>query len=225
QDASARLSLSPRRTMRLAQQLYEGVEIGDEGHSGLITYMRTDAVRVSAQAQAQARTYITKNFGNEYLPAKPRAYKARKGAQEAHEAIRPTSVDRRPEDLEPYLDEAQLRLYSLIWSRFMASQMASVRLALRNVDISAGKWDFETREVKVAFPGFSVVYPIRDKEIPLPPLVEGQELVLISLEPKQHFTEPPPRFSEATLVKELEANGIGRPSTYAPILATIQDRG
>ncbi|NIM07508.1 MAG: type I DNA topoisomerase [Armatimonadetes bacterium] len=225
QDASARLSLSPRRTMRLAQQLYEGVEIGGEGHTGLITYMRTDAVRISPQAQAQAREYITKNFGDEYLPAKPRAYKARKGAQEAHEAIRPTSVDRRPEDLESYLDEAQLRLYRLIWSRFMASQMASVRLALRNVDISAGDWDFETKEVKVAFPGFSVVYPIRDKEAPLPPLVEGQELILVSLDPKQHFTEPPPRFSEASLVKELEANGIGRPSTYAPILATIQDRG
>jgi DNA topoisomerase-1 len=225
QDASARLSLSPRRTMRIAQQLYEGIEIGDEGPTGLITYMRTDAVRVSAQAQTQAREFITRQYGEDYLPEKPRAYRARKGAQEAHEAIRPTSMEHRPEDMEPYLDEAQLRLYRLIWNRFLASQMASARLAVRNAGISAGDWGFEAKELKVEFPGFSVIYPIRDKETLLPSITEGQHLLLISLTPEGHFTEPPPRFTEASLVKELEANGIGRPSTYAPILATIQERG
>ena len=225
QDASVRLGFSPKRTMRAAQQLYEGLELGSEGHSGLITYMRTDAVRISEQAQAEAREFITQRHGEAYLPAAPRVYRARKGAQEAHEAIRPTSVARRPEDLEAYLDEDQMRLYRLIWSRFLASQMASARLHFRTAAVSAGEWELESREIRIEFPGFSVVYPLRDKEVLLPPLSEGQELTLLSLSAEQHSTDPPSRFTEASLVKELEANGIGRPSTYAPILGTIQERG
>ena len=225
QDASVRLGFSPKRTMLVAQQLYEGLEMGTEGPAGLITYMRTDAVRVSAQAQAQARGFIAAQYGNEFLPETPRLYKSRKGAQEAHEAIRPTSAEHRPEELEEYLDADQMRLYRLIWSRFLASQMASVRLGLRTAVIGAGEWEFEAKEVKIEFPGFSVVYPIRDKEVFLPPLGEGQELSLLSLVADQHSTEPPPRYTEASLVKELEANGIGRPSTYAPILGTVQERG
>jgi len=225
QDASTKLSYSPRRTMRLAQQLYEGIDLGEEGPTGLITYMRTDAVRIAPQAQAQAREFIAQAYGDAYLPETPRVYKASKSAQEAHEAIRPTSAFRRPEDLEQYLDNDQMKLYRLIWSRFLASQMSAVRLALRTVITSAGQWEFESREVKIAFPGFSAIYPIRDKEILLPELSEGQLLFLASLAAEQHFTDPPARFTEASLVKELEANGIGRPSTYAPILELIQERG
>jgi len=225
QEASFRLGFSPRRTMQIAQQLYEGLTIGGKGPVGLITYMRTDAVRISSLARAQARQFISQHYGEDYLPPKPRFYRARRGAQEAHEAIRPTSVERTPDGLKPHLEEDQFRLYRLIWNRFLASQMASVRLAIRAVDISAGEWEFEAREVRIEFPGFSVVYPIRDKEVLLPPLEEGQALFLLALTAEQRFTEPPPRFTEASLVRELEANGIGRPSTYAPILETIRQRG
>jgi DNA topoisomerase I len=225
QDASVRMGFSPRRTMAVAQQLYEGLELGAEGHVGLITYMRTDSVKIADQARDQAKEFITNQYGSEYVPATARAHRSSKSAQEAHEAIRPTSVTRTPADMETYLDGDQLKLYTLIWNRFVASQMASVRLAQRAVMIASGEWGFEAKEIKIAFPGFSVVYPIRDKEALLPALAEGDELFLQGLAEEQHFTEPPARFTEASLVKELESNGIGRPSTYASILEIIQQRG
>lgn len=225
QDASVRLSFSPRRTMAVAQQLYEGLEIGNEGHVGLITYMRTDSMNIADQAKTQAKEFITETYGEQYVPTTQRTRKAAKGAQEAHEAIRPTSVTRRPEDLEAYLSPEQMRLYTLIWNRFVASQMSAARLGVRTIILAAGEWEFEAKAVTLDFPGFSVVYPIRDKEVFLPPMEEGQDMFLHALDEQQHFTEPPARFTEASLVKELEANGIGRPSTYASILEIIQVRG
>jgi len=224
QEASARLGYSPRRTMALAQQLYEGLALGDEGPTGLITYMRTDSVQISQQARNEAKEYITQTYGEDYCGDGSRKFRKAKGAQEAHEAIRPTSVLRRPEDLESYLENDQLNLYRLIWNRFLASQMAAAKLAVRNLTIAAGEWEFEAKAVNIAFPGFSMVYPIRDKEILLPEINEGDELYLSALTAEQHFTSPPARYTEASLVKALEANGIGRPSTYAPILETIRAR-
>jgi DNA topoisomerase I len=224
QEASGRLGYSPRRTMALAQQLYEGLEMGQEGPTGLITYMRTDSVQVAEQARTEAKSFIGQTFGDDYCGDGTRKFRKAKGAQEAHEAIRPTSVLRRPEDLEDYLESDQLNLYRLIWNRFVASQMASVRLAVRTLNVAAGDWEFEAKEVKIAFPGFSLVYPIRDKEILLPAVEEGDSLYLSGLTGEQHFTSPPARYTEASLVKALEANGIGRPSTYAPILETIRAR-
>ncbi len=225
QDAANRLGLSARRTMRVAQQLYEGVEVGDEGHVGLITYMRTDSTRVAREAQTEARAVISDQFGADYLPPKPRHYRSRRGAQEAHEAIRPTSPARTPDQVEPYLDQAQNRLYKLIWSRFIASQMADLRLRLTTADIAAGPYLLRGRGVKFLFPGFTVAYSTRDAESPIPDLQRGMWLTLLALSAGQRFTEPPPRYREATLVRALEAKGIGRPSTYAPIIGTIQDRG
>ncbi len=225
QDAANRLGFSARQTMRVAQQLYEGVEIGDEGHVGLITYMRTDSTRVAREAQTEARAVISDRFGEDYLPAKPRHYRARRGAQEAHEAIRPTSPARTPEQVEPHLDQAQNRLYKLIWSRFIASQMADLRLRITTADVAAGSYLLRGRGVKFLFPGFTVAYPTRDAEAVIPDLKQGMWLDLVALSAGQRFTEPPPRYSEASLVRALEAKGIGRPSTYAPIIGTIQDRG
>jgi len=230
QDASVRLGMSPRRTMALAQQLYEGLEIGDEGPVGLITYMRTDSTRVAQEAQAEARAYISAQFGDNCLPERPRQFAARKGAQEAHEAIRPTSVSRTPDAVAQYLDPDQLRLYRLIWSRFIASQMANAVLDVMVVDAVGGPYLFRVTGQAVKFAGFMRVYsPSKaaeeGAEIKLPVLQEGQELRLLDLETVQKFTEPPPRYTEASLVRVLEAKGIGRPSTYAPILATIRDRG
>jgi len=225
QEAANRLGMSARQTMRVAQQLYEGVDLGEEGPVGLITYMRTDSTRVAKEAQDEARRVISDLFGEPYLPEKPRTYRARAGAQEAHEAIRPTSPARTPEQVKPFLDEAQSRLYGLIWSRFMASQMADMRLHVTLVDVAAGRHLLRARGVEIVFPGFSRVYPVREAETAVPAVKEGDWLDALSVGAQQRFTEPPPRYSEASLVRALEANGIGRPSTYAPIISTIQDRG
>lgn len=226
QEASSRLGMSARQTMRVAQALYEGIELGAEGHVGLITYMRTDSTRVAAEAQAEAREVIKERFGAEYLPKQARRHRARAGAQDAHEAIRPTSLRRTPEQVKELLkDDRQARLYKLIWTRFLASQMADRQLAVTVIDVAAGDHLLRGRGVKVLFPGFGAIYPTRDKEVLVPEVGEGDHLVLWGLSGEQKFTEPPPRYTEATLVRALEANGIGRPSTYAPIISTIQERG
>jgi DNA topoisomerase-1 len=234
QRASRRMGFNARRTMRVAQQLYEGVDLGEGGHVGLITYMRTDSVAVSKQAQQEARRYIAGRFGKEYLPPKPPVYKTRsKSAQEAHEAIRPTSVMRQPHNIKKYLTRDQYRLYDLIWKRFVASQMADAVFDSTSVDINAGDpsgempYLFRATGSVLKFAGFLAVYgrDPEDADRDLPPLSEGEDLDLIQLLPQQHFTQPPPRYSEATLVKALEEYGIGRPSTYAPIISTIQNRG
>ncbi len=235
QEAGRRLHFTAKRTMMLAQQLYEGIELGDEGAVGLITYMRTDAVRVSQDAQAEAREWVQARLGAEYLPASPPVYRSKKSAQEAHEAIRPTSVAREPKAITRFLTKDQLALYRLIWERFLASQMLPAVYDTMAVDIVAGETLFRAVGSSLRFAGFTAVYvesreesdevPEDEAEIALPPLVEGEVLKLRSLDPKQHFTQPPPRYTEASLVKALEERGIGRPSTYAQILSTIQDRG
>ena len=225
QDASNRLGFSTRQTMRIAQQLYEGIELGGEGPVGLITYMRTDSTRVASEAQKAARTLIEAQYGTEYVPSKPRQYASRRGAQDAHEAIRPTYPERTPDEVAAYLDDRQRRLYELIWSRFIASQMADLQLRIKAVDVAAGAYVLRGRGVNVVFPGFTKVYPNRETEVVVPDLREGQWVDLLTLSALQKFTEPPARYSEASLVRALEANGIGRPSTYAPIISTIQDRG
>ncbi len=242
QEASRRLKFTAQRTMRIAQQLYEGIDLGD-GAVGLITYMRTDSTAVAEQAQAEARRFIAEKYGDAFLPPRPPQYKTRaKGAQEAHEAIRPTSVFRTPASLKPYLDAAQYRLYELIWRRFVASQMAQAVYDTIAVEILAGLQEqvekpylFRANGSTLRFKGFLAVYEeARDEDRPeeeeggreeIPPLTVGEILDLLRLLPEQHFTEPPPRYTEATLVRALEEYGIGRPSTYAPILATIQQRG
>ncbi len=238
QDSSRKLRFSVKRTMMLAQQLYEGVEIGAEGSVGLITYMRTDSVRVSDDALTEVREYVGGKFGKEYLPASPNVYKTKKAAQDAHEAIRPTSAMRSPEDLAPYLAEDQLKVYRLIWMRFLASQMSPAVFDQTSIDVSVdGKskvgYTFRATGSVMKFDGFLKVYEEgkdqkddEDEELKhkLPAVTEGEELKLRGLKPEQHFTEPPPRYNEATLVKKLEADGVGRPSTYASILTTIQER-
>jgi DNA topoisomerase-1 len=239
QEASRKLGFTAKRTMAVAQQLYEGIDLGGES-VGLITYMRTDSTHVAASAQAEARQYIRERYGAEQVPPAPRVYRTRSRlAQEAHEAIRPTSVYREPEAVRPYLTSEQYRLYTLIWQRFVASQMASALFDVTTVDIEATppqgteRFLFRATGSRLKFAGFLAVYtegrdePGSDDETrqPLPALEQGEELTLLRLLPEQHFTEPPPRYSEATLVKALEERGIGRPSTYAPILATIQERG
>jgi len=241
QEASRKLGFNPSRTMRVAQQLYEGIELGPEGSVGLITYMRTDSTAVSPLAQEEARGYIAERFGREYLPERPPHYKTRAAsAQEAHEAIRPTSVRREPQAIQHYLDRDQFRLYDLIWKRFLASQMAPALFDQTIADIAAGRpgqdpapYVFRAIGSVILFPGFLRVYRQEldqgDKDTMvekfLPPLSEGEPLDLVQLLAEQHFTEPPPRYTEATLIKELEKRGIGRPSTYAPIVSTIQERG
>jgi DNA topoisomerase-1 len=243
QEAARKLNYTARRTMQIAQQLYEGVELGKEGSVGLITYMRTDSTQVATVAQDEARTVIAGRFGPEYVPASPPQYtKKVRGAQEAHEAIRPTAVARDPDSVAANLTSEQLRLYRLIWQRFLASQMAPALLDQTTVDIGAGPesgraprpYTFRATGSVIKFPGFIAVYregqdagdaqDDLDKKA-LPPLAEADPLALLKLSPDQHFTEPPPRYTEATLVKMLEEKGIGRPSTYAPILGTVQDRG
>ncbi|MGH2404016.1 MAG: type I DNA topoisomerase [bacterium] len=231
QEANRRLGYSASRTMAVAQQLYEGLDLGDEGTVGLITYMRTDAVRVAPAAQQEAREYITRAFGKTYLPDEPRQYRSRAGAQGAHEAIRPTSLTRTPDRLKRYLRSDQLRLYRLIWERFLASQMAAAVLDTLSVDITGGRYLFRATGSRIKFPGFLILYREKadngedDREAWLPPLAAGDALKLSHVDPEQHFTQPPPRFSEATLVRVLEEKGIGRPSTYAPIIETIKKRG
>jgi DNA topoisomerase-1 len=240
QEASRKLGLTAKRTMGLAQALYEGKDIGDGERVGLITYMRTDSVNVAESAQAEAREYIQKHFGQEYLPGKPPQYKTRaKSAQEAHEAIRPTSVLRDPASLKDYLKRDELRLYTLIWKRFVASQMAPAILDQTIVDILAGRegeekpYLFRASGSVIKFPGFLKVYEESKAEgekeeegagVRLPPLEKDEVLDLIRLLPKQHFTKPPPRYTDASLIRALEQYGIGRPSTYAPTLTTLLGR-
>jgi len=225
QRASVFLRFSTRKTMRFAQQLYEGVELGDEGSVGLITYMRTDSVRISRQALDECRNYIAGQFPQEYLPEKPNLYRARRSAQEAHEAIRPSAIARTPESVKPFLSKDQYRLYELIWNRFVASQMTPARLIVSDVHVRAGDALFTAQGKRLVFDGHTRLSGYNDKnDIQLPPLEVSQPLDLIALDPSQHFTKPPPRYTEASLVKTLEKLGIGRPSTYAPIISTIQGR-
>jgi DNA topoisomerase I len=223
QDASSRLRYSPKRTMRLAQDLYEGIELGAEGSTGLITYMRTDSTRISAEAEGKVQEWIKSNLGDRYL-GKARKEKARPGAQEAHEAIRPTEPARRPEDIRQYLSADQYRVYELVWRRFVASRMAAAQYAGTTVDIEAGALGLRASGSVLVFDGFYRVWERDDeKEEQLPELTTGEVLGFHGLEPEQHFTQPPPRYTEATLINELEKRGIGRPSTYATIVGTIQD--
>jgi DNA topoisomerase-1 len=230
QEAGRKLGFTAKRTMAVAQQLYEGVDIGREGPVGLITYMRTDSLNVATVAQSEARDYIRNRWGKEYVPDKARVYRTRsRGAQEAHEAIRPTSTRRDPASLKDLLPSDQYRLYKLIWDRFVASQMASAELDQTTVDISAGEFLFRANGSVVVFAGCMVLYTEgrddqEERESKLPQLSKGEMLNLIQLLPGQHFTQPPPRYTEATLIKALEELGVGRPSTYAPTLATIQER-
>src|SRR5579884_2134058 len=238
QAAYNRLRYTARRTMGLAQRLYEGVELGEEGSVALITYMRTDSVHVSNDALAQVRELIPERFGSNYLPEKPNFYKSKKDAQEAHEAIRPTDVSRTPEEVRKYLPEDMFKLYQLIWQRFVASQMLPAVFDQTTIDISAGDYTFRATGSVQKFEGYLRVYQMpvagADREDDekddegegknLPRVSEGQVLRLDQIRPDQHFTEPPPRYTEATLVKELEEKGIGRPSTYASIISTIVER-
>jgi DNA topoisomerase-1 len=237
QDSSRKLRFSVKRTMMIAQRLYEGVELGDEGSVGLITYMRTDSTRVSNEALTEVREYIGSQYGQNYLPPSPNTYKEKKEAQGAHEAIRPTSAMRHPDEIKQYLKEDEYKVYKLIWQRFVASQIMPAIFDQTTVDIDAkagteNYWFRVTGSV-LKFDGFLKVYEEskdskddEDEELKhkLPPLEAGQKLTLKSLNPEQHFTEPPPRYNEASLVKELEERGIGRPSTYSAILSTIQER-
>ncbi|OME61378.1 DNA topoisomerase I [Paenibacillus odorifer] len=232
QEAARKLGFRAAKTMSVAQQLYEGVELGKEGTVGLITYMRTDSTRLSVTAQDEAKELITAKYGEKFLPESPRQYsKKAAGAQEAHEAIRPTSALREPEMVKEFLSRDQFRLYKLVWERFVSSQMSSALLDTLSVDIAAGTATFRAVGSKVSFPGFMKVYVegnddgTTDEDKYLPPLQAGDALNKQEIEPKQHFTQPPPRYTEARLVKTLEELGIGRPSTYAPTLETIQKRG
>lgn len=227
QEASKRLNFYANRTMRVAQELYEGLEIGKEGTVGLITYLRTDSTRVAEVAQKEAREFIASEYGEEYVPEVPNEYKTKKTAQDAHEAIRPTSVKRTPESLKPYLTRDQYKLYKLIWERFVASQMAPSVYDTVSVDIEAGDYSLRATSSQLKFMGYKKVYNDNEEEEvknPIPDLEEGEELKMVSLHPEQHFTQPPPRFTEASLVKLLEEKNIGRPSTYAPIIETILKR-
>ena len=230
QEASRRLGFSAQKTMVIAQQLYEGVDLGEEGPTGLITYMRTDSHRIAPEAIQAVRGYIEKTYGKEYLPKKPNVYKSKKTAQEAHEAIRPTNMKYTPEYVKPYLTEDQWKLYELIWKRFVASQMHHAILDQTRVSIGAGKYTFQAVGTVVRFHGFTILYEEKtdeesEEEKKLPPLEKDTVLKLLDLVARQHFTQPPPRYTEASLIRELEEKGIGRPSTYALILSTIQDRG
>jgi len=225
QAASSALNFSTRRTMALAQQLYEGINVGEEGPVGLITYMRTDSFRVSADALNEVRAHIKDTFGEPFLPEKPNFFKSRKGAQEAHEAIRPTSVHRTPESIKNHLPNDLLKLYTLIWKRFVASQMAAAVYNITDVEITGGPALFKVQGRTVKFLGFRRLTPHNQEDTLLPPLSQGQQLDLLELKPEQHFTRPPNRYSEATLVRALERFGVGRPSTYSPTVSTIQERG
>lgn len=231
QEAARKLNFRTRKTMMIAQQLYEGIKLGKgQGTVGLITYMRTDSTRLSDTAKEDAFNFITEKYGKEYTNGAPKVKKNAQGAQDAHEAIRPSSVMRTPESVKDFLDKDQFKLYSLIWSRMVASQMAPAILDTMRVDIEQNGIKFVANGSKIKFPGFTKVYiegqddGKEDKENILPDLVEGEIVKSADIEPKQHFTQPPARYSEATLIKTLEENGVGRPSTYAPTLETIQRR-
>lgn len=231
QEAARKLNFRAKKTMMLAQQLYEGIELGKEGTVGLITYMRTDSTRISETAKNEANSYIVSTFGKEYAALGTNEPKKSAQAQDAHEAIRPTSAMKEPNDLKPYLSRDQLRLYKLIWERFIASQMAPAIMDTMSVDLKNGNVTFRATGSKIKFPGFMKLYVegtddgVEEKENFLPDLKEGDVVQYKDIDPKQHFTQPPPRYTEARLVKTLEELGIGRPSTYAPTLDTIQKRG
>jgi DNA topoisomerase I len=232
QEAIRKLRFSAKKAMMVAQQLYEGIDLGPGEPVGLITYMRTDSTRIADEAAQEALQLIGERFGANYSNGSPRFFKNKNKAQDAHEAIRPTSVYHTPEKVRPYLSKDQLALYTMIWQRFVASQMAQALIDQQTLSIAAGPYTFTASGSSVKFPGFLAVYQSADddderskKSQPLPELSEKAVLDLLGIDPKQHFTQPPPRFSEASLVKELEENGIGRPSTYAAILSTIRDKG
>ena len=230
QEASRRLAMTPRRTMSIAQQLYEGVEITGHGTIGLITYMRTDSLRLSEEALAAARSYITERYGETYYPGSPRRYKTKAGAQDAHEAIRPTYVDLSPDVVRKDLTQEQYRLYRLIWGRFTASQMANAVYDNVAVDVVSAGYTFRANYSEMKFPGYTAVYEeSRDEESgeienPLPSLREGERVYLEKMTPQQQFTQPPARYTEATLIRAMEEKGIGRPSTYAPTITAITSR-
>ncbi len=222
QDGFNKLGFLVNKTMKIAQELYEGIDIGEEGPVGLITYMRTDSVKSSEDAIGEARTFITKKFGKEYRPDEPNRYKSKKITQEAHEAIRPTSILREPEQIQDYLSKDQFKLYQLIWQRFLASQMSAQILLQTSIDIKAGRFLFRAVGTQEIFAGFTLIYEKEEKkDSTIPDLKIEEKLNLLVLTPSQHFTKPPPRFSDASLVKALEEQGIGRPSTYAPIIYTL----
>ena len=238
QEAGRKLRFTAQRTMAVAQQLYEGLAVGNEGSVGLITYMRTDSTQVAASALSEVRSYIGRRYGKDYLPDKPRVYARRaKGAQEAHEAIRPTSIGREPQAMKPHLTADQFNLYKLVWERMLASQMSDARSEATTVDIDAACRDqsktytFRATGSVLKFPGFRTVYlegrddgAVDSGRQPLPELAADEPLDCLKLDALQHFTEPPPRFTEATLIKAMEEKGIGRPSTYAPTIGTLLDR-
>lgn len=233
QEASRRLGFAPRKTMSIAQQLYEGISLGDEGPTGLITYMRTDSPRLAQEAIDDVREFIRANYAADMLPDKPAYYRSNKGAQGAHEAIRPTLTRRTPEAVAPHLSKDQLSLYTLIWKRFVACQMAPAVLDQTTISVQARDFEFRATGSIMKFPGFTVLYEEAADEKAdgengqgaLPEVREGEKLALEQYLPEQHFTKPPPRYTEASLIRALEENGIGRPSTYAPTLNTIMERG
>ena len=227
QDASARLNMRPQTTMRVAQALYEGIEIKGQGLVGLITYMRTDSLRISAEASSAAERFIKEAYGDDFVPEKPTFYKTKAGAQDAHEAIRPTDVFLTPEKIKDSLSAEQYKLYKLIWSRFTASRMAPAVYDVQSVDIEAGKYLFKGTDSVVRFKGYTCLYDDSDKEETggkFPVLAEGDKLKFKELKTEQKFTQPPSRYTEASLIRAMEENGIGRPSTYAPTVSTIQER-
>ncbi|MCU0640891.1 MAG: type I DNA topoisomerase [Candidatus Margulisbacteria bacterium] len=233
QEAARKLGFSAKKTMTLAQKLYEGEEVKGHGRVGLITYMRTDSVRIAHEAEHEVRKYINDHFGKQFIPAEPIRYRKKKQAQDAHEAIRPTAVLRSPDKLKDDLKGDEFKLYELIWKRFVACQMEAAVFDQTAVDISAGEYLLRANGSVIKFEGFLKLYvestddndTPEEKEGLLPPLQQGEKLRLVKVSPAQHFTEPPPRYTEASLVKELELRGIGRPSTYAPIISTVQERG
>ncbi len=226
QEANRRLGFSAKQTMTIAQKLYEGLDIGTQGAVGLITYMRTDSVNLADKFLNDATQFLSKEFGNDYVLSEPRRHKTKsKGAQEAHEAIRPTDPSRTPDDVAAYLDPGQLKLYKLIWQRALATQMPDAKLLGTSADLVSGRGMFRATGQRVTFDGYLKLYPDQDKDKFLPELTEGDRAHAESIEGKQHFTEPPARYSDATLVKALEEDGIGRPSTYASTISTIIERG
>jgi len=229
QAAANRLFFSTKRTMIVAQQLYEGIDLGSMGSLGLITYMRTDSTQLSSEALEEVRNYIRGHLGPDYLPEKPNFYASQKSAQEAHEAIRPTDVDLTPVDIKPFLTDEQFKLYDLVWRRFVACQMNPAKWDVTNLNIAAdtslGRCLYKATGRVLVFDGFTKVWLVPSSEQELPPMRVGQKLAVVDIKAEQHFTKPPARYTEATLVKALEKEGIGRPSTYAAIISTIQERG
>ncbi len=229
QAAANRLGFSAKRTMSIAQQLYEGIDLGSMGSLGLITYMRTDSTHLSNEAVGEVRNFIRNQYGDPYLPEKPNFYASKKSAQQAHEAIRPTDVDLAPDQIKEFLSNEQYRLYDLIWRRFVSCQMQPARWNVTTLNIAAptsvGLATYKANGRILVFDGFTRVWSISSNEQQLPPVEVGRPLGVVDIKPEQHFTKPPARYTEASLIKALEKEGIGRPSTYAPIISTIQDRG